>query len=235
MIKLEDINKEVKFDPIEHKYVKDGKELISTTQLISLYSPKFDKDGTITKFCAKREGISVSELKEKWKQINKDSIVRGKTFHTDIEEYIKSGQIKEDEYKKYVEQFAKIKFKGKLYSEVAIHSNEFLVGGTTDILELFEDNTLNLYDLKTSKRFEYKSKYGNLLYPLENYPNCEIGKFTIQMGIYQHILEEHGFKVKKITIYWINPQTEILESHPIKVKKRDIKNLLKHYKSMEEW
>jgi hypothetical protein len=238
MINLLDINKNISFDENNHIYKnKNGKELISTTTLIKLYEPKFDEYGYIVQRCAKREGITVEQQLNKWKEINEKSKIKGHTFHSEIEHFIKTGKILKGEYVNIIKQFSKIKFKGKLFSEIPIHSDKYYIGGMADLIEVLDNkNNINLGDFKTNKKLDYKSKYkSKLLYPLDNRDNCEFERYTIQMGIYQYMLEEHGFKVKNITIYWLNPQTNKLEIHPVPIIQKDIKKLLNHYQSILEW
>ena len=61
----------IHFDPIAHRYsIKDNnKQLISVSQLIHCFVPEFDKEGHITRAVAKRDGLTVEEVKEKWSYI----------------------------------------------------------------------------------------------------------------------------------------------------------------------
>ena len=231
------INKNIVFEPKEHSYHDlNGKKYTSTTQLISIYKNPFDPNGHISRACAKKEGISVKEIQDKWQKIGKDATDRGHNVHSQLEYYIKNKEILDADYKDVVQEFAKIKFSGKLYSEIGVHHPEYLISGTIDLIELFDDNTCNLLDFKSNRKIDLKSKYGNkLLHPLEKYDECEINIYAIQLGIYKYILEYHGYKVKKITLLWINPETRLIEHFKIPDIKEDIVNLLEYHKKMLSW
>jgi hypothetical protein len=237
MIKLSEINKNIVFEPKGHTYHDcNGKEYISVSKLISLYKPEFDEFGHIARACAKRDKVSVEDIKGKWKQTNKEAIDRGHNVHSQLEHYIKTGTILDADYKDVVEQFSKIKFTGKLFSEIGLNHPEYFISGTADLIEVFDDNTCELYDFKSNKEIKLKSKYHNkLYYPLENYEECEIHVYSIQLGIYKNMLEYHGYKVKNITLFWINPKSRLIETFKIPNIDNDINKLLKHYDSLQNF
>lgn len=236
MSNLLEINKNIVFEPKAHSYHDlNGQEYISVSRLISLYKNPFDEFGHIARACARRDGVSVEEIKAKWKQTNKDAIDRGHSVHSQLEHFIKTGKIKKGDYKDVVKQFSKIKFKGQLFSEIGLNHPEYKICGTADLIEVFDDNTANLYDFKSNRKIDTKSKYGNkLLYPLDKLDECEICSYSVQLGIYKFMLEYHGFKIKKITLFWINPETRLIEPFDIPNIDKDIIRLLNHYKQIQE-
>ena len=69
MICRSDMEQQVLFDPIEHKYTdRAGNRLISCSQLISRLKPPFDPDGTITAKYAAKNGLTIDEVKASWKK-----------------------------------------------------------------------------------------------------------------------------------------------------------------------
>ncbi len=237
MIKLEDINSKITFEPNAHTYKNEkGESLISTSTLLNLYKPKFDEHGFIAKACAKKEGISVKDILLKWEKTKNEGLARGKSFHSQVEHYLKTGEILNEDYKDVVEQVRDFGLKGQIHCEVPMHSPSYLIGGTADLLLLFDDNIIELEDWKTNKSIEKKSKYGNkLLYPLDDYDDCSINVYTFQLNIYKFMLEEHGYKVRKITLNHINPETRKIDRYPIKDSKKDTVKLLNHYFNMMKW
>lgn len=230
MIKLEDINKEVKFHEREHKYFLGNQELTSVSVVIGLYKPQFDPFGHIKRACAKREGLTIPEIDEKWNKAKMDGLTRGKSFHRQAEHFVKTGEILNDDYKDVIEKFSTIKFSGKLFSEIALHHPNHLIAGTTDLVELFPDNTCNLFDFKSNKKIEKESKYGTkLLHPLDDLDECEISTYGIQLNLYKYMLEYHGYKVKKIVLFHINPETRNIDIYPIRNMQKEVKKMLNHY------
>ena len=237
MIKPEDISQQIKFDAASHTYTDStGNSLISVSRMISLYKPPFDPDGHITRAVAKRDGKTPQEVKDDWEKMKNDASDRGHDFHSQAESYIKTGVISEGTYKDVVEQFSKISFPGPLKSEIMLFSPTYKLAGTCDVLSMIDNKNCELLDFKTNKQIRLKSKYKTkLLYPLEKYDECEINNYSVQLNLYKFMLEEHGFKVHKITLYHINPETRKIDTYDIPDIKKDIKKLLNHYQSLQAW
>lgn len=76
---------ELTFTEADHKYVSviDGKVLnyISVTTILGKYFPPFDPTGVITARCAKKEGITVEEIKERWAAKGRESCRLGTRMH----------------------------------------------------------------------------------------------------------------------------------------------------------
>ena len=182
---------EIIFDPIFHTY-KDlsGNELISCTRFIHHWVKDFDPDGKIAEACAKKEKITVEEIKAKWLAINRESTTYGTSVHEDIEYYIRNGVIKDNENKHWVEQFATIKFKGKLFPEERLYCLEDMICGTSDLPELIdeENKIINIWDFKTNKKLRKTSEYGNyMLGQLFYVQDCNFNHShsnCLYMGIY---------------------------------------------------
>ena len=49
------------------------------------------------------------------------------------------------------------------------------------------------------------------------------------------MLEYHGFKVKKITLLWINPKSRLIEIFDMPNVENDITKLLNHFKAVQEF
>ena len=237
MIKPEDISQQIKFDAASHTYADlSGNSLISVSRMISLYKPPFDPGGHITRAVANREGKTPKEVKDGWEKMKNDASDMGHDFHSQAESYIKTGVISEGTYKDVVEQFSKISFPGPLKSEIMLFSPTYKLAGTCDVLSMIDDKNLELSDFKTNKRIRLKSKYKTkLLHPLDHYDECEINNYAVQLNLYKFMLEEHGFKVHKITLYHINPETRKIDTYDIPNIKKDIKKLLDHYQSLQSW
>lgn len=236
MTKLENINKDVNFKEDTHQYFKNGKELTAVSRVIDFYKNSFDSEGHILRACAKRDNLTVSQVRENWEKTKIEGLTRGKNFHRQVEHYIKTGQILDEDYKDVVEQFAQIKFSGKLFSEIGLHSDKYSMSGTTDGIHLISDNIVDCFDFKSNKKFLIKSKYGDrLMYPMEKYWNSEMDVYTIQLNLYSYMLGEHGYKTNNMTIYYINPTTRLLETYLVPHIQGDIIKLLNHYSAMMAW
>ena len=235
MIKLEDINKSLIFEPIKHTYHMDGKELTSVTTLLSQYKSPFDPTGIIAYKCAQREGITKTEIQQRWKDESNRACDYGHRVHEKIEDYLKTGKIQEDEDADIVRDFAKIKFNGEIYSELQLVSNDFGLAGTCDIAVL-NKNTVSISDLKTNKRFDIKSRYNNkFLYPLDYLDENHLTTYSLQILIYGEMIKEHGFKFKPGKILWVDPELRKIEQFEVLDLKKEVKLLLKHFQKMNSW
>lgn len=237
MIQLLKKNQDIKFDEPNHKYYdRKGNQLTAVSNVISFFKEEFDPNGHITRAVAKRDGITPQQVRANWKKIANDACVRGTSFHSQAEHFIKTGEILDQEYKDVVEQFAKIKFNGKLCSEVRLADTDNKICGTADLIDLRENNNVDIYDFKTNKKLGYKSKYGTkLLFPFNKYDECEFNIYTFQLNIYGFILRQNGYTVNNMTIFYINPATRILESHPVPDIKDDAEKMIKRYIALQDW
>lgn len=237
MKNLLDISKDIKFEENNHAYFhKDGRTLTSVSKLLSSYKNKFDPQGFILRACAKKAGITVQELQRKWDKERDDACDRGHRLHNQLEYFINNKEILKEDYEDIVKQFAEVKFTGKLFSEVQLYSDIYNIAGTTDLVELLDDNIVNIGDYKQNKKIDKKSKYKNkLLYPLNEFDECEFETYTYQINLYSYMLNEHGYKTNKMTLYYFAPKTRQMEIFDIPKREKQTLKLLKHFKSMREW
>ncbi len=221
----------VHFDPIEHKYTDDkGNVFISASQLISKFKPKFDIDGKILKRCALKEGITEFELAARWQAINDESCNYGTSVHESLESYILSGEIKNDDNKIWVDQFAELKFKGKLFCEQRLYDLDTLIAGTTDLVEMLDPDKklVNVLDFKTNKKLEKTNFWGGqMLGHLFYFPDANFYHYQIQLSLYAYLLEKHGYTINELTLIYFNPKTLKMELHQVEYRMLTIKTYLK--------
>lgn len=220
---------EVKLDEESHVYTRNGERLTSVSRLIHNYTNEFDEDGVITARCAARNGLTVEEQKAEWRKINEDSIIRGHSFHDDLETYIKTKKVPDINNQEIIKQFSKIKFDGLLYSEVRLWHNQYKIAGTSDIIELLPDNSLNIWDLKSNKKITGYSWGRKMLYPLNHIWDANLYHYTIQLQLYKFMLEEAGWWVRNMTILFIDPKKNKLKQIPINGCRDDVIMMLEHY------
>ncbi len=228
--------KPVTFDPVAHKYFLTGtdKRLISSTQLIHKFVNPFDPTGEITRKYALKHNKTVQEVIEMWRVINEESCTYGTNVHTEMEEYINTGEVRESEYKDYVEQFKAYReanIKGKLFSEVMVYSIEEMVAGMVDLIEKVENNTINIYDFKTNKELKFKSFGGEKMkYGLWYLEDCNFNHYQIQLSLYAYLCELKGLTVGTLTILYINPKTQLLETHAVRYMRNEVLEILEKKK-----
>ena len=225
------VQDQIYFDEDSHAYfVKEtGRRLTSPTSIIKQYSHPFDPDGTILKRCATREGVPPEELHAKWRKMGDDSVVRGHSIHDSFEKYVLTGKIQDDENQDIIIDFAsKVKTEGALYPEVTLFDLEYGMAGRTDLVEMWWDNIINLYDFKTNKKIS-KFSFGKKMFPpLDHIWDCNFYHYECQLSLYALMLESQGYCPRNLNLLWINPKRKI-EIIPMQYRRNDMLLLLKHY------
>lgn len=219
----------VKFDPIQHAYTDEkGNRLISCSQLIGKLHPPFDPDGTITKKYAVKNGMTVDEVKAKWKATNIESCDYGTTVHAELEHYIETKQVRESPYKHFTEQFSSLLYKGKLFSERMLYCLENMIAGTADLIE-FGQGLVNIDDFKTNKKLE-KGNFWNryMLYEVSHLPDNNWNHYQLQLSIYGYLCELKGLKVNRLRVLYFNPATQKMEIHVARYMRDEVIEIFKH-------
>lgn len=144
----------------------------------------------------------------------------------------------------------------KVYAEIGVYDPYYLVSGLVDVL-LVRGKEFFILDWKTNKapiRFESgyyeKDNHGNLMldqfvlkneymkYPINNIPDSIGYHYTLQLSIYDFLVESFGFtNIGNIlchirTIegdYKDNTEVEEIKFVTIKYLKKDVENLFKHH------
>lgn len=237
MIKLEEINKNIIFEPIAHTYTNEkGEKLLSATTLLGLYKEEFDKTGIIAYKCAQNEGITKAEIQQRWKDKKDKACDYGTKIHGEFEYFLKTGKIKESEDKDIIKELSKIKFTGKIYSELGLHSKIYSISGTCDIGEKIGEKLVKIHDLKTNGEFTIKSKYyKKYLYPINHVPESHLHGYSMQILIYGEMVKEHGYDFEPGHIIWINPETRKVEKFDVLDLSKEVKDLLEHFKKIQEF
>lgn len=224
-------NNKVTLDEASHVYSHvDGYNLVSASNVISAYKQPFDPDGYILAATAKKRNIPKEELKKQWEQGKNDASIRGNSFHKQAEHFIDTKEILEGDYKDVIEQLAQMKFSGELYSETIVCSEEHGISGTIDLIEDLGGGCVNLLDYKTNKALHFKSKYGKFMRnPLAHLSDCNFIHYSLQLSLYEFMLEQKGFWVRSRKILYINPETRKIEEYPTKSLRNDVVNMLNDF------
>ncbi len=226
---------ELIFEPNEHKYFFEGKELVSASTLVSHFSPIFDESGDITRNCAIKRGKTEEELRAEWDNECEIACIKGKNLHRQVEHWIKHKQILDEDYKDVVEQISKIDFKGELVSEQQIFNSDLGIAGTVDMTEIRPNNISYLYDLKTNKKltlrgfFRKGQGFEKMLYPVNHLESSLINKYALQCSIYSLIMEEKGYWIDGAELIYINPKTRKIERWEVPYLKQDALNMIDVY------
>lgn len=200
---------DVAFESKGHVYrVYDGdKQLrykpISVTTLIHKYQKPFDLEG-MSALCAKKEGVTQQEIKDRWANISKTACRHGTRMHS-VAERIFNGETVDDstfspEQKVVFSQIKSVvsKMKERPYdyeSEKIVFDPGINVAGTIDLIGRNRENgNYILIDWKTNKRIRTENEYGDtFLSPIDDLPDCEFNLYGMQLSLYERILKKGGY------------------------------------------
>lgn len=196
-----------------HKYIdtNTGLELVSVTTEKKNYINPFDPTGKITEACAKKEGISVEELKHRWKQIAIEGQRRGTLLHSYCESLA---------YRKYpIVDMKSFPHMHNLVNQIHNFFDDYrhwitlavecIVGDEKNAGQfdrLVQDETkgeIYIVDYKFQKSF--KGSYGKMMLPpYDQYPDDTLHQYSWQMSRYKSMLEKKGFKIDKTKLVHFN-------------------------------
>jgi len=239
----------VVFEPVEHKYKMVNKdiELKSVSKLISKVKNEFDVQFWSQKKADER-GITKEEILAEWAQTAKEATDKGTKYH----EYREQKDLKNKGIPALEKDGLKLahdlsKLEPGLYPELMLYNFEYMLAGTSDIVEILPDKRFILGDYKTNKKLEfegykkfdkdYKEKRAvKMKFPLQHLDDCSGMHYTIQLSIYAYMLEQFGYHCHDLYIDHIifdgdEPVNEI--RYPIQYLKKEVINLLNWYKTQK--
>jgi hypothetical protein len=88
-----------------------------------------------------------------------------------------------------------------LYAEYIAYNEELGIAGQIDLKVIDAKGVTHLYDWKTNKSIDKKSKYGDMCKePIQEYSDCNFFKYTIQLSLYAYMEELKGAIIGKLCI-----------------------------------
>lgn len=183
-VELENSFSNIKFFDKDHRYEIDGKPaLMSVSQLISKYEKPFEKN-KMAERVAKREGVLLEDIVQRWDWNKEYSCYKGSEFHSIVEnfyqrkiipidrkafvQFLKENKIEDDSYvDSYYEEMAIFirNFKNfynwwkqdhiLIKSEFVIGDKDTKICGTIDNLSFnIKTNSFAIFDYKTNKEIK---------------------------------------------------------------------------------
>jgi len=167
----------------------------------------------------------------------------------------------EEKYPKIFDALVKLTNKGyKIYAEIGAYMYETLISGLIDLLAV-RGNEFIIFDWKTNRddiRFESgyfeKDRFGNpsdrfifkngtFNYPLNHIPDSTGHKYTIQLSIYDYLVEQFGLVCKGNLLFHIRHEVYSIEDNvptsyigkekvdilPIQYLKSDVELMINHF------
>lgn len=235
------------FTEDDHKYTTliDGKEVLYTsgTAFSHPFFPEFDPTGQITERCAKKEGLTIEQIKAKWAAKGAESCRLGTRTHETCEDVLngaaKYRNIAEsiDEQKRFNNAIAITKqIKNRLDIlgiELIVFDVELALAGTIDLFgKSRKDGTYIIIDHKTNADLQLENKYQSFAFdPIQNVPNTNFGHYQIQLNLYQYLLKYGGYVPKdaKFKMYLNHITSEHAKLIEVPDRQNEIKDMMIQY------
>ena len=215
---------DVVFTEKGHTYTVGGQEAISVTTFIGQFKETFERDFWAAR-SAEKENVKLQDILDKWDSISLRACNKGSKFHAFAENYINNKiltnvtydfDIDMKAYDKIESYFLEFYEESKenlipIRSELCVGSRDLGICGMVD--QLYYSNTLKglvIFDWKTNKRMNYKSRYQKkMLGPVSHLDECEFSTYSLQLSLYRYIIEyETNLRIKDCFIVWFNEKND---------------------------
>lgn len=199
---------QITFTEDDHKYrsLIDGNEILYTsgTQFLGKYFPQFDPTGEIAARCAKKQGISVAELKAQWDAKGKESCRLGTRLHETIEDTLlrqshRNTAENDEEQRRFDNGIAvaqKLLQKTKILGvEKIVFSDSLKIAGTIDLLcQAQNGGTYYIIDHKTNKSIDKENPYKKFcLDPISHLDDTNYIHYGLQLNLYEYLMKREGY------------------------------------------
>jgi hypothetical protein len=213
-----------------------------TTFIKSFFSP-FDPDTIITKMITsgsinKNYSNKLSqEIKDAWTANGAQASGLGTTLHLCIENYFNRvpDPVPSDVtyewslFERWWETASAELI--PVRSEWRVFTEDYKISGSIDMIFELPNGHYAIYDWKRSKEIKFENKYGKGLEPLTHLDDCNFNHYTLQLNLYQFILETKYdciIDVRRLVIMHPNNSEAIVIDCPD--RQNEIRSMLEFYK-----
>ena len=118
--------------------------------------------------------------------------------------------------------------------ELVVGDNDYKIAGMVDCLFYNKKSEkLEIWDYKTNKEIKTSNAYGNkYLKPISHLDECEINTYSLQLGLYKHIIEKNtNLKIGDCYLIWINENSDNYKIYKCKDLHAELKLMIEHYEN----
>lgn len=243
----------IKFIEDSHQYLstEDSSVWTSVTQLIHKYMPKKDWDQIAQRY-AKKNKLTVEEVKAKWKNENIKAVERGVKFHKQREEDLLSCETIQEREKplrifrpEFDDSGNKVSPSQKLvegiYPELLVVLNSAKICGQADYV-IIKDNIINIKDYKTNKAINkngfvnWEGVEEHMEHPLSGVPNSNYWHYALQLNTYAYMIKKNNPSLKIGTLELLHIKFDEtdevceIETHILPNMQGFVKSMIEHHK-----
>jgi hypothetical protein len=194
----------------DHVY-SDSKGRIykSVSSVLSDIKPKFDLNQKALEY-SNRKKIPFDDVLKLWDEKKTSGLDYGTEVHENVEAFFLRREILNDRYENVVKDIFEDVYDEKGCNELICFNKEKGICGTSDYV-VFNENTFDISDFKTNKKFNFENKYDDkyLLDPVSHLPNSEYFIYALQLSFYANMIEKlTGLKCGFLNIYWLKRQID---------------------------
>lgn len=226
----------------------NGERATSVTKLISKAEKPFDAVYWSQRK-ADEEGVTVDEIKARWKLKADIACEKGTAVHEYVENYLSNkvfpypatsiravfdGQDPvRPKYNKIIPLVHKFceDIKGRMIhvrSEFIVGDIEYGLCGMIDqIFYNKKSGKLELWDWKTNEKIDTESRY-KLLSPVDHLSNAKLDIYSLQLSLYKHIIQKNtNLELGDSYLTWFNEANksyEIFKCHDYEIEVQDMIN-----------
>ena len=225
----------LRFDPAAHQYYLHGQPATSVSSLYKRFFPEFDTERWAAE-AARKRGVPAEEVRQEWAARGAGSAGAGTALHQQIEAvYNGAPPIADDapEFAHFRAFFHDHPHLVPFRTEWPIYDEALLLAGTVDLVARQPDGSLAIYDWKRSKKVvgadgqplgnHYRPAEG----PLRDLPDCAFSRYSLQLNIYQWLLETHyGYRVSARYLVVLHPDYDRYHLVPVPAYPRHLAQLL---------
>jgi hypothetical protein len=199
--------KKITFDPKWHSYIDSGgARYKSVSKILKCYAPPFDAIAISEKCAAgsnpKYTGRNPADIRQEWKTEGERGRNEGDNFH----QFIESVLLGKPEPEPISERCGKLFVQGRKAVEKLLQRFELIdvekivfsptlkVAGMIDlVMRDPAKNEIVVMDWKQSKEIRKENVYQCLLSPLEHLQQTELSQYTLQLSLYQFLLNKERY------------------------------------------
>jgi hypothetical protein len=224
---------DVYLEPIKHIYIEKKephRTFKSVSSVLHMVEPVFEVEKVALAISRQSDekrkpqyvGLSYQDILDLWVKINFESTEYGTAVHNYMEHFLLSNGLykAKDEFESSLSNAwydLDIDTGQTMYCERTLHSHEYYLSGTSDIIIDYEYDFFGVFDFKTNENFTFHNPYNQmLLKPLEYLNYSKYAIYTIQLSIYAFLyqLEFPTKKVKELAIIYWDRNEKVFKKYP---------------------